>query len=507
MKNNVLLPSHPHGQKLAQIFSYGWNWIEAPNEGKPNWETKGRYPIKPRTLWNRWQDASTLIGVRFGSSTAYAMLDVDAESPYRDRLWDLDAALETIGIESTIHIQSSWSGGAHIYIPLAQAFPTFSVACAVKQCLEAQGFTVAPGQLEIFPNEKSYGKSWIGEFFDYNAHRLPLQPGSGSYLLGEPPADDQLSKFLAFWHNAVLINSLNRDEFAEALCIARSNRRHRRRKASSKAEQWKEDLEAIIAEGWTGPGQTNQLIKEIATHGRVFEGLAGTDLAAYVFITATTRPGYEEHCRHQDEIGRRCDAWCRAVEKFYWPLGTEPLRETKRLELVLVERAAEAQARIKAAFDRLRDELAGLSIKAMVVRLCKEAACSAATLYKYRSIWHPHGTAPTPPPPLPEPPQPQQPVTHQPEGTTGDMASILAVIRESLRTAENQGVTRQGGENEVCNLKSAPLKNLPSKGKEGGVGGRKGFPQAQKRPKPVENSPGSGWLPRLDWKQGAVGDV
>lgn len=184
MSKKELMPSHPHGARLAQTFHYRWKWISTPNTGgHTDWKTNEEYPLKPRVLWSRWQDAATIIGCRFGSSTTYAVLDIDADSQYIDLIPQIQMALETIGIVRTIPLRSSWSGGIHLYLPLPQSYPTFSTACALKQCLEAQGFAIAPGQLEVFPNEKPYGRAWRGEFYEYNGHRLPLQPHTGSCLL------------------------------------------------------------------------------------------------------------------------------------------------------------------------------------------------------------------------------------------------------------------------------------------------------------------------------------
>ncbi|MGB3201919.1 MAG: hypothetical protein WBA99_13525 [Nodosilinea sp.] len=490
------LPADINGQRICTLFDYPWKWIERPaDDPEADWKTNNKYPIKPRVLWTRWQDAATLVGVRFGSSTRYAMIDIDAGSPYMDAIGSIKGALETIGINRTITLRSSWSGGLHIYCPLPQAYPTFSVACAIKQALEAQGFSLSPGQLEAFPNEKSYGRRWLGEFFEYNGHRLPLQPGTGSYLLDDDlqpmPRGYDLSYFFALWDNAILSNA--HEEIAEALSVARSNRRRFGRRAKGKMADWKEDLERIINEGWTDHGQTNEMLKAIGTYGRVFLGHGLYDLAEYIQQTAIDSPGFSQYSSHQNDLGRRAMAWARAIEKFYWPLGTTPTRQAKTLEDVCFERAIEAQARIKIACERFWAELEGLSIKALVKRLCELAQCSATTLYKYRYLWHPTEAAPPQPGPATRQRLPR-PVTPQPEGNTGDMSDILRQIRESLESTENQGVTGLTPLNEVCNLKSSDLKNLPSGGKERGCGGEKGF------------STGSGWLPSLDWKPGAVGD-
>ena len=490
MKHKAL-PADLNGQRICTLFDYPWKWIERPvDDPDADWKTNDKYPIKPRVLWARWQDAATLVGVRFGSSTRYALIDIDANSVYMDAIGSIRGALETIGINRTITLRSSWSGGIHIYCPLPQAYPTFSVACALKQALEAQGFSLSPGQLEVFPNEKSYGRRWLGEFFEYNGHRLPLQPGTGSCLLDDDlqpmPRAYDLSYFFALWDNAILSNA--HDEIAEALGVARANRRRFGRRAKGKMADWKEDLERIIAEGWTDHGQTNEMLKAIGTYGRVFLGHALYDLAEYIQQTAIDSPGFFTYSSHQHDIGPRSLAWARAIEKFYWPLGTAPLRQTKTLEDVCFERAIEAQARIKVAYERFREELEGISIKALVKRLCELAQCSASTLYKYSYLWHPNQATP----PQPQAERPPRRVTPQPEGVTGDMAVVLAEIRESLESTENQGVTRLGGDNEACNLKSPDLKNLSPQGKRGGCGGREGI--------------STGWLPSLDWQPGAVGE-
>jgi hypothetical protein len=472
-----LLPDHPHGQRMATIFTHGWKWLEAPNEcNGTDWKTVEKYPLKPRVLWSRHQDAGKIIGVRFGSSTNYALLDIDEHSPYLELLPQIEMALETIGIVRTIPLRSSWSGGIHLYIPLPQKYPTFSVACAVQQCLEAQGFAIAPGQLEVFPNVKEYGRCWLGEFTEYNGHRLPLQPATGSCLLDSSyqPMGTDLAVFFALWDNAVAMN--DPADISEALSIARTNRRRRGRKATGPAQEWREDLEAIIREGWTGRGQTNRLLKEIATYGRVFERLSGIDLQVYVLQTATKAPGYERWCNHQHEIGRRCDAWAMAVEKYYWPLGDEPLRERKPFKDICAQRAADARARIKEAMTWFRFD--DLGIKELAIAICDHARCSLQTLYKNCDVWHPEGQ------------KRSQRVTDRTASDSDELAEVQRLCRESLESVGIGSVTRSGGENEACSLKSPPSKKLIPGAERGVAGEREGV--------------STGWLPPLNWQEGAV---
>ena len=451
-------PSSPLGQKLCDLFPYRWATIAGSNDSSTGakWRTVRKYPLKPRTLWERYQDPGQLVGVRFNKTTTYGMLDIDAGSPYLDQLPTIAAALETIGIVRWVPIRSSSSGGLHLYLPLPDTVPTFALACALKQAMTSQGLEVKAGQLEIFPNVKAYGKHWMGDFVEYNAHRLPLQPSTGAAILNGDlsPASDSLSHFFALWDNAAQLQDL--DDIRQALAIARDNHRKRpRRKNLNSVATWRADLEVEINEGWSGPGQTNGLLKAIACYGRVFEQLEGHDLADYVERIAITRSGYLDHCGHQREITLKARAWANAAEKYYWPLGTEPAREETAYS-VNHQRMAEARQRIGAAVDEIRPNAPG-TVKGWVKRLVDVAHTSVQTLYKHRDLWHPDGA-----------------VTAQPEGNTADSPPQIDGSPCSDESRSFAKVTGDHPLNEGCSLKDH-LENLLLGGREGGAGGRGGL--------------------------------
>lgn len=462
------LPTSPLGQRLCKTFPYRWKWIEALNDNSSestNWATQTKHPIKPRSLWAKYQDAETLIGVRFGSTTEYALIDVDSESFYLGQVDTILAALETIGICRVIILRSSWSGGVHIYVPLPRPYPTFSVALAVANALEAQGMQLQPGQIEVFPNRKVYAKNWLGEFTDYQPHRLPLQPCSGGLILTSDlqPVEGahDLSRFFAIWDNCLLFQ--DDQALDQAIAVARSNRRRRRRSVGP-VEGWKQDLVQTISEGWTGHGQTNDLLKQIGCYGRVFEGLGGVALAEYIERVATSSPGFERWCRHQGEIWKRSCVWGKAVEHYYWPLGAEPLRQRRTIATVRQTVAEDAQRRITAAMGQLEGYQG--TIKNLARTVCKLAKCSQQTLYKYLHLWHPQPPA--------APAQAVEGVTDHAARGVGPMGSILQQINESLRTADLQWVTPNGGENETCGLENC-LPKFFNSGLDGGGPGGEGF--------------------------------
>jgi len=337
------LPGDLIGRRLCETFGcYRWNYIKSqrPEPGqKPDWHTETTHPIDCRALWLHWQNPAVLIGVRFGQNTGYAVIDIDA--PKEDgegkkvnylnpeAIAEMRAALETIGIVRTILVRSSHSNGVHLYIPLSEAVNTFNLAVCLEECLTAQGFQIAGGTLEIFPNPKPYG---YGEAFtEFNAHSLPLQPGHGGCLLNDnlDPIGDSLEQFFELWDGAA--EQQDMDQLRHATKVARETRRQKKRRrdrtTSRATDAWREDLEAMISEGWTDYGQTNYLLNKIACYGRVFLRLAGASLETYVEETAIQSPGYARYCRHQHHIHRRAKAWARAAEKFYWPLGDEPQRD------------------------------------------------------------------------------------------------------------------------------------------------------------------------------------
>jgi hypothetical protein len=393
------LPRDPLGQRLCETFPYFWQAILGVNEPDPNWQTLTPYPLRPRVLWKLWQDAAQLVGVRFGHSTRYALLDIDATSPYHpaqgtQALPLIRAALETIGIDRSILLRSSWSGGLHLYLPLPDEVPTFGLACALKQCLEAQGLLVTQGKLEIFPNCKTYAKP--GTYTEYNAHRLPLQPASGSCLLDDDgnPIGEDLGQLFQQWDVAAAGQDL--EELRQAIATARMNRRKRSRQRGIVAD-WQADLETEMEQGWTGYGQTNHLLKTIACYGVVFGGLRGEALAEFVEQRAMSSPGYGQWCRHQSEIRLRSQVWARAAEGYYWQLGDQPKRlgafhgeAENNIVPFNQARSQEAQERIRQAMHQLTAEgTLPPTPTARATAIATVGSVSLKTLYRHLELWHP----------------------------------------------------------------------------------------------------------------------
>jgi len=478
------LPSDPLGARLWEIFGrYPWQWIYKPDGGN-TWETEGRYPLRPRVFWKNWQDAALALGVRFGSQTQYALIDIDKGSAYltQAKLGEILEALETIGINRVLKLRSSFSGGLHLYIPLPNPVATFNLACALKECLKAFGFTLAAGQLEVFPNTKAYGRSWMGEHVEYQGHRLPLQPGSGAVLLNDSlqPVGDRLERFFWSWDFAAQAQDMGL--LGEALATAKKNRRKHRR-ICTKLEQWRDDLQHEMSEGWTDFGQTNHLLKTIATFGRVFLGLKGHELATYVSDRAIGSPGFDKFCRHQHEIHRKAICWARSVEGYYFPARDnegEQKGDSYPLEPATngnKERQWEANYRINRAMRDILTEGLHKALKTVsqwADEVVRRAHCSMRTLYRNLEAWHPDHSATQAEfeerlviPHLARDIALQ--VTHHPLD--------LAPIAGSPEPLKNGFITDLGGGMKSEPPAAAHKKNL-SPGERGGSGGSEGFSTA-----------------------------
>ena len=410
VRNDDLLPSDPLAQRLSRTFLRNrWDFIYAPEPGqpeqkeldwqtahlkpKPEWKTERRYPMKSRVLYHRWADPSETLGVRFDHTTEYGLLDIDVASQYHPNqnpqaITEIQIALETIGITRTMLVRSSWSDGLHLYFPLEGAVNTFNLAIAVKFCLQTQGYEVKDGQLEIFPNDKSYG---VVSKILYKGHRLPLQPGTGSWLLDEDyqAVSDQLSDLFRMWDTAA--SGQDMAALSSALTIARQNRLKHPRRRLNNIEAWRRDLEILIAEGWTAAHQTNDLLKQIGCYGVVFKELSGDALVKYIIETATTAPGYAEWCGHQHQIQLRARSWAKAVEKYYWPLGTHAkTRPANDIVPFNQRRSQTAQEEIKAAIAILEEgDRLPLEITARAQAISELAGTSLGTLYRHKGLWHP----------------------------------------------------------------------------------------------------------------------
>lgn len=400
-----------HQTKFKCWFSHPWQGIE---RFKGKWRTfKKNYFLNPQEIFNRHQSGDRIIGLRFGHRTNYFVLDIDRHSPYHPdqdetAFKGIVESLEDMGINATVTVTSSFSGGLHVYGFLPGEVPTFGLAVALVTCLSTSGYDIKGGQLETFPNVKKYGSGKDGDFTAYNGHRLPLQPNTGSYLLDDDlqPYSDDLGTFLDLADATAQEQDLltlgdyiyqSRKEF-KARNYFRQKSKTDRSHLSNVAKAWEKSLLESIAVGWSGHHQTNDLIKLMVVHAKVFLGLSGELLRSTVIETAIAAPGFHQYCRHQRDIAKRVNDWCNSTESnvYYLPYCQFPERlggkVVKPKGLTNEEKKLDAMERIADVYRTLADaDSLPTGVNARRTAIAKLAKSSERTLIKpdYLPLWHP----------------------------------------------------------------------------------------------------------------------
>jgi hypothetical protein len=395
------------GQRFCELFSHRFNFIEAPFGEKPEWKTVSQYPIEHRNLWAAHQDPERLIGLSFGKITRYAILDIDRQSKYHPELNQaafkaLLGLYEDIGITRHISLRSSNSGGLHIYFVFEEALPTFKLAQTLRLTAVCGGFEVKDGQLEIYPNTKAYGEK---QKTAYKAVRLPLQ--QGGHLVDDDftPYSNDIKTFLDLCDYTAKGQDL--ELLKTALETANQIKSFKRIKGSGEASRFAADLKEQYQEGWTGYGQTNDLLRVVGTYGRVFEALEGQQLAEFIENTAISLPGYRHYCRHQHNLKQRAKDWGRCIEKYYYPYGEKPHRVGTFTKLkkeaepkenrVNVARQEQAITRLQKVVSYIQETVAVIpqkigELKELLINTSRQlfgVTPSTRTLNRYKNYWHP----------------------------------------------------------------------------------------------------------------------
>ena len=434
------LPRDPQGQRFVAWFPHRWNFIEADEfdtshpqvsrktrrqawqaarktaskkgKSKPNWRTETEYAIEPVVLWHRWKDPNDLVGVSFDLETKYALADVDAGSPIHPHNNELAfrewlKSFEDIGLVGYVIIRSSFSEGLHIYFPLPKLTGTFNLACALQIRAEKAGIKVKSGELEFFPNTKNFCKY---KPTAYKAHRMPLQPHTGSIILDDEfnPIGESTELFCDQMEWAAARQDM--DALEVACRVGREIINFRRFGSRNKTSlaKFKRDLEIMIAEGWTDEGQTNFLLGKIAAYGMIFTEHEGEELAKYIAQTAQGCDGYHEYCNHHHDIERRARDYGKSAERYYWKPGT-PRKRTGTHKSNFCnftnsnpnhnqQVAQKAQNRIIDGVESLLQRGINLIVTGIVafrdalreeIQKLHGVSVGIATLKKYDHLWHP----------------------------------------------------------------------------------------------------------------------
>jgi hypothetical protein len=314
-----------------EFFRGEWNYIVRPNSANSSWVTCKKFPLSVGAFVNKFADPLNQLGVSFGDITNYLVQDIDIRSPYHpandsqefDRFL---GTLDKIGLTAPVIIQSSYSGGIHIYYFIARSVSTIRVATLVKVTLIDAGFHIKDGDLELFPNVKKYAPPGT-EPTHFRALRLPLQPNSGGMILDRDvnpllaesdfSYEIQLQKFLQLAIESAATNDIDLVEKKLDPAYKKYTKKIDKyqqlsgsKNFSPRALEWKENVETEFEIGWTGNGQTNDLLRKFVEYVIVFEQIADRDeICKRVLERVLSTRGYYQYCRHQSTIVNRIAEW------------------------------------------------------------------------------------------------------------------------------------------------------------------------------------------------------
>lgn len=410
--------------RFHRIFPHGWDFIVKETREAP-WKTIRKYKLTESKFWYKYNDPDQILGIRFGQNTRYGFCDLDWGSAYHPQddeaaVRALKGELETVGITKLFFVQSSESGGLHLYFVLDRPVNSFRLACVMSRAAENAELTIKRGQLETFPNTKRFNRLFQG-------HRLPLQ--QGSYLLDKDyvPYSDRLEDFLAAaeWSAAGNDTDLLESHLEEAYEWFKAKKNQERvYQPTPEDKEFVEQVEYAqrdikegflgsirlrIEEGFTGEGETNELLLTIAKLGRILHGLSGQAYLNYIQDTVVSCPGYARYCRHKHEINRRCGEVAKYGETQWFPYRSKLPENRPTYQYIKNalgdltnlnhERQYNARCRIIEAVDYIEEHQGGLpqkvgECKLAIRNVTKElfgVSVSDATLKKTENLglWHP----------------------------------------------------------------------------------------------------------------------
>jgi len=167
-------PDQEQRELFLSLF-HRYNYIFKPVNGNGSWQSANEaWELKQSEIFKAIAclHPRFYLGTRAGKFTQFAVLDIDARSRYHNEAsWkELRKTLIDAGLERFNLYRSSHSDGWHIYIFFEEVVPTKELRSALVRLLMANGFHIASGQLEVFPNPGNANSQGYGL-------RLPLQPG------------------------------------------------------------------------------------------------------------------------------------------------------------------------------------------------------------------------------------------------------------------------------------------------------------------------------------------
>ena len=239
------------------------------------------------------------LNIAMPNQTMAACIDIDINSRYHpandgEGIEPVKNSLAEIGLIKALEFQSSFSTGMHLWYPLPAAANSWELANAIDDACRAKKLEIRDGVLELRPNRRNFDSN-------FKLIRAPLS-GEGNALWledigGLEESDAAILRHL--FNSAANYNSLMLLQDKPAIGACSSSITRSKKSSNHKLEFYK----CRLADGFSGPGQTQEISLAALIVARMAEGVGSVHLLRKRLIElVTSAPGFRQFCDHQQEI-------------------------------------------------------------------------------------------------------------------------------------------------------------------------------------------------------------
>lgn len=314
--NKFVVSGEESAVNLVDIFLqdgpiYGVIYGPLDEFGKVKWRSyKNKWEISASKFIEYYLDEMMVVGKRFNRETSYIMIDIDTGSKchpdkYLDECSRLLDCLKIVGLHKPVFVRSSNSGGIHLYYPFPKSVSSWSIAHSLSTFLQAEGFHLKGGQLEIFPNPKQRDSQ-------YQGHRLPLQTG-GCILDSQDfqPLGNDKNTFVEAWNEAKIHN--------EPEILINQNKSCSNHGSQAKTPATFHERLNIR---FTQIGETNAILRKLVNFGiEVLKLQTESSLADWIRVTVQETPGYAQfvsrESKHDIEMSDWPERWATSGLRYH----------------------------------------------------------------------------------------------------------------------------------------------------------------------------------------------
>lgn len=279
------------------------------------------------------------------NQTMAACIDVDINSRYHpandgEGIEPVKNALAEIGLIEALEFQSSFSTGMHLWYPLPAATKSWELANAIDDACRAKNLEIRGGVLELSPNRKNFDSN-------FKLIRAPLSVDGNALWLGDIGGleESDVAILRHFFNSAANYNRFTPLQAKPAIVSGSSSITRSKKSSKNKLDFYK----CRLADGFSGPGQTQEISLAALIVARMAEGVDSLQLLRQRLIElVTTAPGFREYCDHQQEIetGR---FWSKSTLKKQLQFSPADYEKSWR-KIHNEKRAQEAAAKAQNAF-------------------------------------------------------------------------------------------------------------------------------------------------------------